>query len=227
VYDGHSIAHGRVLVDSTWHHWFDMNVAALEAANTADFRKIQRYFQNVAIWLSPPAAQQKMLAYAAFWVTLSPAAIEALTPGTPIKILGGQAIDILGRHTSECLVTSWVLDRIELDFREIVRRPPIGPEPCWSCPPEGLFTESIMGGVIQKLLPLRDALVEAAWKTGCDAKEIPFDPERIEALVAEGVVEGLEHVLKSIDANREAFEHATRATKHALAKVSKQRATAQ
>lgn len=223
VYDGHSIEHGRVLVDSTWHHWFDMNLADLEAANTTDFQKIRRYFHNTAIWLSPPAAQQRMLAYASFWAVFHPAALEELTLDTPILVLGGSAIDILGKKTSDCLVTSWVLDRLDLRVREILRKPPIGPEPCWSCPPEDLFTQAILGGVIRRMLPLRDELLKNAWSAKGRASKVPFDPERIEALVEDGVRDGFEAVLASMKKGQAGFEKTMDVTRAALERLGKHR----
>ena len=44
---------GRVVVDSTWHHWFNMNVVGLEAEGGEDWDKVARYFVNVAKWIAP------------------------------------------------------------------------------------------------------------------------------------------------------------------------------
>lgn len=212
VYDGHAIAHGRVLVDSTWHHWFDMNIASLEAANTSDFQKIRRYFQNVAIWLSPPSSQQRMLNYAAVWAVFTPSAIEGLTIDLPVYVLGGHAIDILGRSTSDCLVTSWVLGQFELPIRELIR-PPIGPEPIWSSPPEEIFTQAIMGGVIRQLLPLRDELLKEAWRSDGKLAKVPFDPKQLDVLVEKGVAEGFRLAIELLEKNRVSFERTLEATK--------------
>ncbi|MDJ0652995.1 MAG: hypothetical protein QNJ40_02495 [Xanthomonadales bacterium] len=56
VYDGRDAGvQGRVATDSTWHHWFDLNIYELEhAADDTAWRKIACYFQNLAVWLSPP-----------------------------------------------------------------------------------------------------------------------------------------------------------------------------
>jgi hypothetical protein len=219
VYDGHSIEHGRVLVDSTWHHWFDMNIAALEAANSTDFQKIKRYFQNVAIWLAPRRAQQRMLAHATFWTVLSPSAFEELTIDTPILRLGGSAIDILGQATSDCLVTTWLLDRLPFEIIEMIREPPRPfPEPCWSCPPEDIFTQAVMGGVVKRLLPYRDELLRNA-RTQKGGGKPKFDPEELVAAIDEGVATGLEVALKAIEANRESLEHAVRTTRDAVGRI--------
>lgn len=54
VYDGHRAGVGRVATDSTWHHWMDVNINQIANANTVDWQKISRYFQNLAVWLCPP-----------------------------------------------------------------------------------------------------------------------------------------------------------------------------
>ncbi len=54
VYDGHSAGVGRVATDSTWHHWMDVNINNIKAENDDDWKKISRYFINLAVWLNPP-----------------------------------------------------------------------------------------------------------------------------------------------------------------------------
>lgn len=54
VYDGHRAGVGRVATDSTWHHWMDVNINTIRAANNDDWKKISRYYINLAVWLNPP-----------------------------------------------------------------------------------------------------------------------------------------------------------------------------
>ncbi|MEM6989961.1 MAG: hypothetical protein AAF721_05675 [Myxococcota bacterium] len=222
VYDGHAIDHGRVVVDSTWHHWFDLNIAALESADTDDFKKIKRYFQNTAIWLSRKSQQQAMLNYAAFWTVLTNSAIEELSVGTSIWTLATSAIDILGRATSDCLVHSWLIDRLPIPIFELEFWPRPLPDPCWSCPPIDLFTHAVMGSVIQELLPHRDAMMKAAGSGDC---KIRFDPEIVGKAVDKGVNEGLRLALKTIEDNRGPLDKSARAVEKALA-CGKREATA-
>lgn len=221
VYNGHTIDHGRVLVDSTWHHWFDKNIADLEAADSEDFRKIKRYFQNVAIWLAPKDEQQTMLNYAAFWTVLANASFEELTLDTPVLTLGGQAIDILGRATSDCLVTDWLLEYIPRPIHDVFRaREPFPiPEPCWSCPPEELLSQAVMGGVIRQLLPYRDKLIKESW--GRKKVDIALKPDEIEQSVQAGVFQGIEALMKNMDENREAMEQLGKLSQEAFEKSLK------
>ena len=61
VYDGHRASVGRVATDTTWHHWMDVNINAIRAANNDDWKKISRYFINLAVWLNPPGFSTKCL----------------------------------------------------------------------------------------------------------------------------------------------------------------------
>ncbi len=75
VYDGHRVGVGRVVVHSTWHHFFDINLIGDNAANRPGFNdpraslwskgftasangqrilsQIDQYFKNIVHWLSP------------------------------------------------------------------------------------------------------------------------------------------------------------------------------
>ena len=55
AYDGQRVSRGRVVVDSTWHHWFDLNLKPLDKPEVQIEReKIFRFYANVAIWLASP-----------------------------------------------------------------------------------------------------------------------------------------------------------------------------
>lgn len=69
AYDGHQAGVGRIVVDSTWHHWININLNGAGAgglaggvatdglysgaAPTPEYLQIQQYFQNIAGWLEP------------------------------------------------------------------------------------------------------------------------------------------------------------------------------
>ena len=45
---------GRVVVDSTGHNWFNMNIIGIEQqGDPVHWEKIKRYFLNVATWIAP------------------------------------------------------------------------------------------------------------------------------------------------------------------------------
>ena len=121
AYNGHNVDVGRIVADSTWHHWFDINLTGIAAppsayagfdatpAGQAALKKIDAYFLNVGIWLAPPVRQSEMR-NAAFWSVLWSDQIVELSPKAPIAVLGGAAIDALGLRASRCTVSQWILD---------------------------------------------------------------------------------------------------------------------
>ena len=70
AYDGDASQVGRVAVDSTWHHWLDINLTGLQAETPdTEYQKIVRYYRNCAVWLARAGQRRQMLTYTAFWGT--------------------------------------------------------------------------------------------------------------------------------------------------------------
>jgi len=121
AYDGHNVDVGRIVADSTWHHWFDINLTGVAtppspyagfdatAAGQAALTKIDAYFLNCGVWLAPPDKQVAMRSFG-WWSILWTDRIVELPLDTPIWRLGEEAIDALGRRASRCTVESWVFD---------------------------------------------------------------------------------------------------------------------
>ena len=123
AYDGHNVDVGRIVADSTWHHWFDINLTGLAgeppaspysgfdatADGLAALKKIDAYFLNCGVWLAPPDKQSAMRNFG-WWSILWTDRIVELPLEMPIWVLGEHAIDALGRRASRCTVTEWVID---------------------------------------------------------------------------------------------------------------------
>lgn len=203
VYNGHRAGVGRVVVDSTWHHWFDVNLSGFDAAST-DYRKIVRYFQNCAIWLAPPADQARMLAWTAFWASVSVEGYEDLTSDTSVLTLGGTTLNLLGQATGECIVWSWLIDILPPELELHFRRPFPFPDPCLSCPLEGLIPQAVLGAVVRQFLPVRDAILAGPWTRRGYTCEVPLvDAQQA---LERGVEEGLAEVLRIAEANQEMLD---------------------
>src|SRR5262249_31270242 len=84
AYDGQRVGVGRVAVDSTWHHFFDINLIGDPVApfpKTEGFKAspdgvdaladIETYFQNIATWLARPGALRGLFAGAAWYASRS------------------------------------------------------------------------------------------------------------------------------------------------------------
>jgi hypothetical protein len=177
AYDGHRANVGRVVVDSTWHHWFDVNLtgrpdseldsAPFDASNPktlgylatpagrAAFSRIQNYFRNVALWLASPPKQSCMFFRATWGGILRYPAVERLHARLPIWELGESARDAIGRRAGQCTLRRWIEDLLSERFREMFRPPPFPkPHPCLTCPPFELLEIYVMGGVTRQLLEL-------------------------------------------------------------------------
>lgn len=160
AYDGHRVAgsvRGRVVCDSTWHHFVNVNLvgvvegegfdefAIAAAAGTPDdaskhngflsstagravLAKIQNYYTNVAVWISPP---ERIACYhnALWWqLTFHDRITEATMfdpeialdriPVAVLSQIGAHARDVLGRRTSVCQTLEWELGWLR-DFRLI------------------------------------------------------------------------------------------------------------
>lgn len=114
VWDGHNSAanKGRVVVDSTWHHWFNINLYGLQAENGNEYKDILAYFRNVAIWLAPKTRQTEMWRAGTRIFFLTPTMFEhflTLDHFRPELFypLGIHARDALGKIAPQCQSATW------------------------------------------------------------------------------------------------------------------------
>lgn len=142
VYDGQPAGVGRVVVDSTWHHWLSLNLVGFKNGNPDVYRLVQSYFRNIGVWLATPAQRSRMLLAASWGVVVGSGPME-FAPSLTWFELGGRALDVLGRTAAPCLMTEWVRDYFVL---ERVGRWPM-PDPCLSCPREDLLERVVLGGI--------------------------------------------------------------------------------
>lgn len=120
AYNGHTVDVGRILADSTWHHWFDINLtgenpsgeyAGFDAtpAGQAALKVIDAYFLNCGVWLSPPARQSEMRNFG-WWSIIWDAAIVEIDFRSPAYWIGQEALGVLGRRAPQCTLIQWILD---------------------------------------------------------------------------------------------------------------------
>jgi hypothetical protein len=117
VWDGHLPAadQGRVVVDATWHHWFNMNLRGLRTAGGNNYKDILAYFRNVAVWLAPKHQQAAMRRAGQRILLLVPSMVETtltLRDFRPARFyhLGVAARDALGRIAPQCQSAAWFFD---------------------------------------------------------------------------------------------------------------------
>ncbi|MGC4001184.1 MAG: hypothetical protein QM767_28470 [Anaeromyxobacter sp.] len=177
AYEGHAQGVGRIVVDATWHHWFNINLLGFPAGATVD--RIHNYYWNVGLWLSRSATISAMAYRAAHGLIFTPPFRE-LTADAPILVLGGAAVDALGRRASQCTVSQFVHGFYDRALQEAVRLPIPQPDP----PPfrgPYLHEQFALGGVMKVLLEKFSPLQRPA--------RAPEEKE-LQRLVQEGVRQG-------------------------------------
>jgi hypothetical protein len=195
AYNGHNVDVGRIIGDSTWHHWFDINLTG-EAAPPSPYagfddtpqgqavlRQIDAYFLNCGVWLAPPDKQAQMR-NVGWWSILWSDRIVELSPQTPIARLGEVAIDALGQRASRCTVSEWILDFPI--FREKIPR--------WEWPQlveqfqliDLPFEQFVAGGILRQLSTAIGPLnPQSSFPDKAPADEL------LEQVIGAGIEEGL------------------------------------
>jgi len=161
AYNGHNVDVGRIVADSSWHHWFDINLlgvfnppspyAGFDATPRGQIalKKIESYFLNCGVWLAP-AGKQAEMRNAAWWSILWTDNIAELSTEAPLRYLGEQAINALSLRASSCAAINWILDSPTFK-EEIPRRE-------WSRLAQQFqlfnlpFEQYVAGGILRQLL---------------------------------------------------------------------------
>ncbi len=228
AYNGHCAGVGRVVVDSTWHHWFDVNLTGRMSfgtdtpgnVETGDPRKlngfnntaagqialdrIRNYYRNVAIWLSRPS-KIKCMATRALWGSIFRFPLHAdLTSRMPIQVIGRHAIDVLGHYAGQCNVRMWWLPfTIKLKQAQLVdpKRLQI---PVETLP---MIDEFVLGGILQAML--------AAKEREFPAGKLPDDAV-LDRLTQAGAQAGMKELLDHLERTNATNAHIAATVKEAL-----------
>jgi hypothetical protein len=181
VYDGDRVGLGRVVVDSTWHHWFSLNLFGLvsaamqgtvstarispsigdvsttqaSAAAAAAYEKMQAYYRNVGMWLATPAQRATML-ISGVWGVLVGSAPMAFSVETGPWEVGERIVAAFGKTVSPCMLGQFVgpfLDQQVLELLSVHDEIPRS-EPSWTGLPEHLLNRAMIGGIGSSLLGL-------------------------------------------------------------------------
>lgn len=200
AYDGHRANVGRVVVDATWHHWFNINlIGFLDATDPASpaydpaivpkWESIKAYFRNVALWLARPPLQGCLRNGGWIWtcqyhdirITFRP--LETVRDRLDYYWqLGTFARDAMGRLAPQCQTTSWILrpllERlpIRLDPWAVIPKPPLPDPPPWLSVPE--LETVALGGAVHELLSRFHVVGEG--------KDLGRVVEEVDALVSRG-----------------------------------------
>jgi hypothetical protein len=134
AYDGHKVRQGgqrlgRVVVDSSLHHFARINLHGDLLGGSTDEKKhgfdfsdagkfvldrIRSYYRNIAFWLAMPDQHTTMLTRAVWWARWQYPLSEELPAGVSRNVITFQAYGRMARRTlgqiiSPCLVDSWAI----------------------------------------------------------------------------------------------------------------------
>ena len=208
AYDGHRVdGIGRVVVDATWHHWFNINTKPYINASDPDhpsykpatapkWQEIKDYYRNVAVWLARPSLQTCIRnggwirVLGDYDILITARDLEAVKrPASYFWQLGTFAKDALGRGATQCQSLRWKLDYlIPLDLP--FRLDPWGPEPRKPIdPPRGfdfdLFETVLLGAGVHRAR-------EEFGRIEKPQSLLEDDGARLEAVFREGISRGIE-----------------------------------
>jgi hypothetical protein len=109
AYDGDMVNTGRIVADSTWHHYFNTNLrgfpATAEPCTPGD--QIGQFYSNLALWLTPRHKRSLMADTMSRWISQQPHIAEVVGP-QPSKRLsdiintGSTAMKLLASVASDC-----------------------------------------------------------------------------------------------------------------------------
>lgn len=111
VYDGTAVNVGRIVADSSWHHYFNVNLENLmfPAAPATPADQIGQFYSNLAVWLCPVHKRQQMANAMVQWLARNPVTLEVVGPILTEKLsellgTGSAALAVLKRVASPCEV---------------------------------------------------------------------------------------------------------------------------
>jgi hypothetical protein len=119
TYNGLDGEAGRIVADSTWHHYFNMNLKGFSSdmskGSVGD--RIGQYYGNLAVWLSSKEKRQKM-ANAMFWWLYTHPRMREEASSEPLDDneqalsvlgIGSVALQLLAQITSPCEIHELLL----------------------------------------------------------------------------------------------------------------------
>jgi hypothetical protein len=200
TYDGDRVGLGRVVVDSTWHHWFSLNLVGLRDLSPVYYAGMQDYYRNVAMWLSTPAQRASML-FAATWGVLvgsQPGAFDAVLGSLG---MGERVVGVIGRTMPECFLNELV-DTVAMLPTVAVAKEADDRSWIWA-PSDSSLNTLIVGGIaITMLGQAHHHINERA-----HGRESALDADTVRRLGLEGVVAGKRELREGLAQGSEMFRN--------------------
>lgn len=112
AYNGDPVSRGRIVSDSTWHHYFNVNLNSFipPGAVNSPTHQIGQFYGNLAVWLTPRRKRRQMARAMLRWLATHPLLIEERIlenlPDedwyTALQNLGEKAYYLLSQAASPC-----------------------------------------------------------------------------------------------------------------------------
>jgi hypothetical protein len=101
VYDGEEAGVGRIVADSTWHHYFNVNLKGFTPGGSV-LTQLAQFYVNLAVWLSPPAKRAQIACWLR-WKLLHNPTVK-MTYRSSRFDLGRVAAGVVRRTIGPCVV---------------------------------------------------------------------------------------------------------------------------
>ena len=109
AYDGTAVNRGRIVADSSWHHYFNVNLQGLlhPAPLDSPADQIGQFYANLALWLCPIKKRQQMSDLMIEWLARHPMVLEEFGPISTDELAalvgtGQAALHVVKRVASLC-----------------------------------------------------------------------------------------------------------------------------
>jgi hypothetical protein len=125
AYDGDRVGAGRIVADSTWHHYFNINLENFQHPATEDSAadQIGQFYGNLALWLSSLEKRYEMADAMVRWLAQRPDVSEEVGPVPSKRIsdimsTGDTARRLLSQVASPCEIHELLQLIIDEPYRE-------------------------------------------------------------------------------------------------------------
>jgi len=127
-WDGHRVqstepsVHGRIIADSSFHHYAYDNLAEIAASGGRNWEKITEIYRNLAAWLAPPDVRSAYGLRALDWVIQHPYVVAVA--GAELTVVG----EVARRLLAEVLPGAWLHELVDDLLKQLAgKRPPLAP----------------------------------------------------------------------------------------------------
>ncbi len=196
VYDGDPVKIGRVVVDSTWHHWFSLNLIGFKTNNIPVYEHMQAYYRNVALWLTRPNQRSSML-FSAVWNQLILSAPMNFQGEMSPWEVGTKINKALEQETSTSMVTEMVASFLEPGTLNLsyIQRGVNEFIPSWSHLSWGLTNNAIIGGIGNSLRKVSLSLQQPQ----SVGRKFELNPDNLLKHAMKGAAEGFQLLVNTLD----------------------------